>query len=496
MTEYRGPRPEVRGPAEDRTNVADRQGSSHLAPRASDLGPRASTPQRAAIEVSRASKIYRRYSHRKQFATLKSALLSRSLIKNLQPDETFTALNDVTLTVPKGRTLGVIGRNGSGKSTLLKLVAGITKPSTGTVKVDGRISALIELGAGFHPEISGRENVFINGIMLGLTKREIARRFDEIVEFAEMREFIDAPVKTYSSGMYMRLGFAVAIHVDPDVLLVDEVLAVGDEGFTHKCLDKFAEFKRRGKTILLVTHSLGLVERFCDEALWLDAGRVRGSGDPKRIVGAYITDVQHREERELAASDAKARESAAAAIVSPDEPASAVLPDNPIETATAPGDMFQASEGRWGSREVEITGVTLAGSDGTGHVFRSGDPLDVRITLRAPLPIDDFVVGIGIFNAQGVCCYGTNTAIEDLAPEHLSGDAEVVFSIASLDLVEGTYKLDVAVHKIDGYPYDYHRLLYTFRVKSRAKDVGIYRPRHTWRFTGDVRFKSRERDDE
>ena len=172
----------------------------------------------------------------------------------------------------QGRTLGVIGRNGSGKSTLLKLVAGITKPSTGTVEVNGRISALIELGAGFHPEISGRENVFINGIMLGLSKREITKRFDEIVEFAEMKDFIDAPVKTYSSGMYMRLGFAVAIHVDPEVLLVDEVLAVGDEGFTHKCLDKFAEFKRRGKTILLVTHSLGLVERFCDEALWMDGG--------------------------------------------------------------------------------------------------------------------------------------------------------------------------------------------------------------------------------
>ena len=164
-------------------------------------------------------------------------------------------------------------------------MAGITKPTTGTVKVQGRISALIELGAGFHPEISGRENVFINGIMLGLSKREVARRFDEIVEFAELEEFIDAPVKTYSSGMYMRLGFAVAIHVDPDILLVDEVLAVGDEGFTHKCLDKFGEFKRRGKTILLVTHSLQLVERFCDEALWLDSGRIRGAGDPRRVVG-------------------------------------------------------------------------------------------------------------------------------------------------------------------------------------------------------------------
>src|SRR5438309_11770507 len=252
-----------------------------------------------AITLDHVTKIYRRYSGR-QFATLKSALLQRSILRDLQPSETFPALTDVSFTVPKGSTYGVIGRNGSGKSTALKLVAGITKPSSGTVQVDGRISALIELGAGFHPEISGRENVFINGIMLGLTKREVARRFDEIVEFAELQQFIDAPVKTYSSGMYMRLGFAVAIHVDPDVLLVDEVLAVGDEGFTHKCLDKFGEFKRRGKTILLVTHSLGLVERFCDEALWLDAGKVRGAGDPKRVVGAYLTAVEQGEEQLMA----------------------------------------------------------------------------------------------------------------------------------------------------------------------------------------------------
>src|SRR3954471_7074146 len=225
-----------------------------------------------AIELTNVTKVYRRYARKKQFATLKSALLKGSLIQDLQPDEKFPALQGVSFAVTAGQTYGIIGRNGSGKSTALKVVAGITKPTSGTVAVQGRISALIELGAGFHPEISGRENVFINGIMLGLTKKEITRRFDEIVEFAELEAFIDAPVKTYSSGMYVRLGFAVAIHVDPDVLLVDEVLAVGDEGFTHKCLDKFAEFKRRGKTILLVTHSLGMVERFCDDAVWLDAG--------------------------------------------------------------------------------------------------------------------------------------------------------------------------------------------------------------------------------
>jgi ABC-type polysaccharide/polyol phosphate transport system ATPase subunit len=447
-----------------------------------------------AIEVLHASKVYRRFSNKRQFATLKSALLSRSLIRDLRPDETFPAIQDVTFTVPAGRTLGVIGRNGSGKSTMLKLVAGITKPTSGTVRVNGRISALIELGAGFHPEISGRENVFINGIMLGLTKREIAKRFDEIVEFAELKDFIDAPVKTYSSGMYMRLGFAVAIHVDPDVLLVDEVLAVGDEGFTHKCLDKFAEFKRRGKTILLVTHSLAMVERFCDEALWLDRGRMQGMGDPKRIIGAYITDVEAAEEEQLAAADAKAQESSAQ-VISPDEPATAVLPDHPVETAEAPADMFRATEGRWGSREVEITDVMFSGEDGErGHVFHSGERLDIRIRLRAPLPIDDFVLGIGLFNAEGVCCYGTNTSLEDYRSERIHGDAEAVFTVDSLDLVEGTYKLDVAVHKLDGYPYDYHRLLYTFRVKSRTKDVGIYRPRHTWRFSGEIRLSRTDGD--
>src|SRR6187401_1430630 len=381
-----------------------------------------------AIELINVTKVYRRYARKKQFATLKSALLKGSLIQDLQPDEKFPALQGVSFKVAAGQTFGLVGRNGSGKSTALKLVAGITKPTSGIVRVRGRISALIELGAGFHPEISGRENVFINGIMLGLSRREIQQRFDEIVEFAEMKEFIDAPVKTYSSGMYMRLGFAVAIHVDPEVLLVDEVLAVGDEGFTHKCLDKFGEFKRRGKTILLVTHSLGMVERFCDEALWLDAGRIKGSGDPKRIVGAYITDVERQEERELAATDARARETASGSVVSPDEPASAVLPDNPVETATGPADMFRATEGRWGSREVEITDVTLVGADGqAAHVFQSGERLDLRIRLRAPLAVDDFVVGVGIFNAEGVCCYGTNTSIEELAAERLSGDAQATF---------------------------------------------------------------------
>jgi ABC-type polysaccharide/polyol phosphate transport system ATPase subunit len=436
----------------------------------------------AAITLAGVTKIYRRYGGR-QFSTLKSALLSGDIVRHLRPSETFAALQDVSFDVPRGATFGVIGRNGSGKSTALKLVAGITKPTSGSVTVSGRISALIELGAGFHPEISGRENIFINGIMLGLSKREIQRRFDEIVEFAELAEFIDAPVKTYSSGMYMRLGFSVAIHVDPDVLLVDEVLAVGDEGFTHKCLDKFGEFKRRGKTILLVTHSLGLVERFCDEAIWLDAGRKRAQGDPKRVVGAYITDVERQEERYLAASDAKARGEAG-------EIAAAAA--GPLDAGDAAANMFQAGEGRWGSGGVEISDVRLQNDEGqTTHVFHTGEPVRLRFAVEAARPVKDFVFGIGLFNAEGVCVYGTNTEIEDHVGDLLEGRAEVTLEIDSLDLVEGTYKLDVAVHRHDGAPYDYHRLLYTFRVKSRVQDVGIYRPRHAWQFSGNVRFKVR-----
>src|SRR6266508_750628 len=284
--------------------------------------------------------------------------------------------------------------------------------------------------------------------------------------------------------MYMRLGFAVAIHVNPDVLLVDEVLAVGDEGFTHKCLDKFAEFRRRGKTILLVTHSLTLVERFCDEALWLDSGQAMAHGDPKRVIGAYLTKVEEGEERLLARTSAKALENAGQGG---NEAQDGQESHEPPADPTA--NMFQATEGRWGSREVEIVDVAFLDAAGqASHVFHTGDAVSVRVKIRAAKAVDDFVFGFGLFNADGVCCYGTNTDLEEMRSEGLSGDAEATFSIDHLDLVEGTYKIDVAVHKRDGFPYDYHRLLYTFRVKSRTRDVGIYRPHHRWSFSPNVRF--------
>jgi len=419
------------------------------------------------IEVHDVRKTYRRHGRRRSFGTLKSAFLSgRGRV--VQPDVTFEALKGVSFEVGAGKTFGIIGRNGSGKSTMLKLIAGIAKPTSGSLSVRGRVSALIELGAGFHPEISGRDNVFINGMMLGLSKRQIADRFDEIVAFAELQEFIDEPVKTYSSGMYMRLGFSVAINVDPDVLLVDEVLAVGDEGFTHRCLDKFADFRRRGRTVLLVTHSLDLVSRLCDDALWLDHGRVRDHGDPRRVIDAYLMDVAAAENRALSV----ARDSVSVEAMTLDAP-----------------DMSNAAEGRWGSREAEILAVEFARNDGTtSHVFESGEHVAIQMRVRAHRPLQDFVFGVGLFSADGVCCYGTNTDIEGAQPAEFSGDGQVTFIIESLCVVAGTYKIDVAVHRRNGVPYDYHRQLYTIRVTSKVNDIGLVRPPHRWTFSSGIRI--------
>ena len=437
-----------------------------------------------AIEVRGVQKTYRRYGRRRQFGTLKSALLSGRFLSDLRPDDTFDALKGVSFDVVAGRTFGIVGRNGSGKSTMLKLIAGIGRPTAGTVTVLGRVSALIELGAGFHPEISGRDNVYINGMMMGLTKREVAARFDKIVAFAELEEFIDAPVKTYSSGMYMRLGFAVAVHVDPEVLLVDEVLAVGDEAFTHKCLDKFSEFRRRGRTVLLVTHTLDLVTRLCDEVLWLDDGVNRAQGDPRRVIDAYRLDVAKVEDRAL--GDA----AAAAGGDGSEEPSPQAQPDakvRPVETE--PSDLSKAVEGRWGSREVEIVAVEFVGASGQpAHVFPSSAPMEIRLQVQAHSPVTDLVFGVGIFNAEGVCCYGTNTDVDGAVSGAMSGHGEARFGIDRLDLVAGTYKVDVAVHRKNGAPYDYHRLLYTLRVTSPLKEAGIFRPPHRWDFSGGIRI--------
>jgi ABC-2 type transport system ATP-binding protein/lipopolysaccharide transport system ATP-binding protein len=417
-----------------------------------------------AIEVDNVSRIYQKYSARHRFQTFKSAMVKGNLIRAIKADELVTALDGVSFKVEKGRTLGLIGENGSGKSTMLKIVAGITKPSSGWVATNGKVSALIELGAGFHPEITGRENVFINGIMLGLSKKEITAKFDEIVRFAELEDFIDAPVKTYSSGMYMRLGFSVAINVNPEILLIDEVLAVGDASFIPKCLDRIDDFRRRKKTILFVSHDLATVEKICDRVVWLKNGRVAASGEPKRIVDAYLQDVTVKQEK---AFEKKSEVAAVATEIAAEE----------------------RRENRWGRREIEIRKVTLRNLQGQPkHVFSPDEGLVIEMDVAAPSPSKDFVFGVGIFNSQGVSCYGTNTNLEDLEPIRIGGEGRVEFRIEKLNLINGTYYLDVAVHKRDGYPYDYHQNLYSFLVSSSLKDVGVARLAHEWAFSPNIKI--------
>jgi lipopolysaccharide transport system ATP-binding protein len=414
------------------------------------------TPAEAAISLRNVSKRFRLRRGR-QVSTVKD-LFVRLFVGHGGPGlfsgEELWALHDITLTLGRGRMVGIIGSNGSGKSTLLKLLGGILKPTAGEVSVRGRVSALIELGAGFHPEFTGRENIYINGVLLGLSRAEIRARFDEIVGFAGLQAFIDSPVKTYSSGMYMRLGFAIAVTVDPDVLLIDEVLAVGDEAFQHRCVGKIQEFKARGKTIVLVSHDLGSIERLCDEAVWLDGGRLQAHGETRAVVGHYLDHVAREEARALGVEHAEAERTARA-----------------------------ESAARWGGREVELTRVHLSGRDGhERYLFETGEPCTVHLAFRAHRPVEDPVFGVGVFRKDGICCYGTNTALEGLTFGKLDGEGVIAMAIERLDLVEGEYLLDVAVHARDGRPYDYHSRLYAFAVRSRVRDTGVARLAHRWRF--------------
>jgi ABC-type polysaccharide/polyol phosphate transport system ATPase subunit len=416
-----------------------------------------------AIALDSVSKSYRLWGRRSQFATLKSALLKRDL--KLAPDASVVALRELSFSVHRGEAFGIIGRNGSGKSTILKLISGILKPTSGKVAVNGRIAALIELGAGFHPEITGRENIYINGIMLGLSRREIDQRFDKIVEFSGIKEFLDQPVKTYSSGMYVRLGFAVAVHVDPDILIIDEVLSVGDEEFSARCVAKIQEMKYRGVTLVFVTHQLDQVRTLCDRALWLDHGQLEAIGDPMRVVDAYLQEVSG---------------------VTPAAP-------EPVEEAPQPAEekKSETEEERWGSGEIVIKRIALTDHEGRELVaVGAGTPVVIDLDVDVRTPQDDFVFGIGLYHADGTCVYGTNTDIEGYAPQQIEGRVRVRFVIASLDLVAGTYRLDIAVHTRNGRAFDYRRNVLRIVVGSRVHDTGVYRPQHEWRFDGAVQFKT------
>jgi lipopolysaccharide transport system ATP-binding protein len=406
-----------------------------------------------AVLVEHATKLYRRYGARPG-GTMKSAFVGWRRGRAISGDGAVPALTDVSFEVRPGEVVGIVGPNGSGKSTLLKLLAGIVRPTSGRVEVRGRLAALLELGAGFHPEISGRENIEINGLLLGLTRRQIADRFDEIVRFAELEAFLDAPLKTYSSGMAVRLGFAIAAHSDPDILLVDEVLAVGDEAFAHRSLEKFAEFERAGKTILVVSHDLALVAERCRRAIWLDGGRLAADGPAAETVARY---------RDVVAAGEGARRLAA----------------GPETDAAA----------RIGSGVARIRAVRLLDADGEpAGTVRSGEPARLEMDVEAAAALSDFVFGFAVTTVSGEVVFGTNTELEGFAPGEFSGAARVALEIPALALAPGAYCVDAAVHARGGAPYDYRRDVLRFEVAGGPPAAGVWSPPRRWNFEGPIRW--------
>jgi len=410
----------------------------------------------AAVSVRGVSKRYRPAGRRRAVGSLKSALVSRRGAAG--PDSGVTALTGVSFEVAPGETVGIVGANGSGKSTLLKLLAGIIRPTEGEVVVRGRLAALLELGAGFHPELTGRENVEIAGLLLGLSRKEVAARFDAIVRFAELEEFLDSPLRTYSSGMAVRLGFSIAAHGDPDVLLVDEVLAVGDEAFAHRSLEKFSEFEKAGKTILLVSHDLSLVAERCGRAIWLDGGRIAADGPGRETVARY-------------------REAVAKA-------------EGEKRLGRAVSDSAPASVDSIGSGRARISAARVLDASGRpAGRLRSGEPAALEMDVRASETLTDFVFGFAISTVAGSVVFGSNTDLEGRRPLEFSGEGTVRLEIPAFALAPGIYSLDAAVHARDGAPYDYRRDLLRFEVTADASTAGVWSPERRWTFEGPIRWK-------
>jgi ABC-2 type transport system ATP-binding protein len=380
-----------------------------------------------AIAIDGVSKRFRLYHERA------TSLKERVIRFRVRADELW-ALRDVSSAIEEGSTLGLIGPNGSGKTTLLKIIAGILRPTSGTVTTRGRIAALLALGAGFHPELTGRENVYLNAAILGLSRQETERVFDDIVAFAELEEFIDNQVKFYSSGMYVRLGFAVAVHVDPAILLVDEVLAVGDISFQLKCLEKVEAFQREGRTIVFVSHSPELVARVCTRCLLLSKGAVAAQGEPHDVI---------RDFRRLMSRQ----------------------------------DVAYGWD--QGTREIEIVSSAIFGADGSeSGVFSPGDELIVQMDLKATRPVDDPVISFAVHDNQNEFMYGTNTDWRNARIARFEGKYRVQFVLKSLPFVQGRYYVTLGVHSRDSkVVYHLQEQRYSFDVLKGQENPGaVYIP--------------------
>ncbi len=400
--------------------------------------------EKPAVEIRNLRKRFKIYGDRGE------SLKDRMLSKSRRAFEYKEVLRDISFEVKKGEALALVGKNGCGKSTLLKLMSGILYPDSGQVIMNGRVSSLIELGAGFHPDMTGRENIYTNASIFGLSHKEIARKVDTIIEFSELEEFIDTPVRTYSSGMYMRLAFAVAIHVGADILLIDEILAVGDAAFQAKCFERLMEIKAEGTTICIVSHSMAQLERICDRTIWIDGGQIRMEGAPADVHPKYLEFMGQRM-RKPAAKKAEPEKDEA-------EQKSAR-----IESARL---LSQAGE------EIEN--------------FQTGDAVTLELTYSAQADAqgEEALVGLALYRADKTLCYGTNTDREHLKPLILREKGVIRCAFSPMNLTAGSYFLDVALRKLDMFAFDYVSAAVRFSVYDTIDETGVARLEHTWEFAG------------
>ena len=420
----------------------------------------------APIIVTALGKTFRRY-HPGRPRGIHEALAQG--VRWLRPVERFWGLRNVSFTVGAGRVAGVIGANGSGKSTLLRLVGGVGRPDTGQVAIRGRIGALLDLGAGFHPDLTGRENVLLAGILNGLTRRQVLERFDSIVAFAEVAPFIDNPLRTYSTGMAMRLAFATAVHTEPDILLIDEVLSVGDVAFQRKCRQRIVDFKTAGCTILLVSHSASLMQDLCDEVLWLNAGRLQAQGAAKDVLGQYLAHM--RDAGEPAAEDA-----AHGHVRLP--PGSAPQPT----VRTERGAELVLEESHFGSVELRITAVRILDTKGNAvSGLPSGQPMRLEISYSAPARVDAPLFRVRIFRTDGLLCCDLTSEVSAVSLSTIQGHGRIVMTIDRLDLNTAHYVIDVGCYAQDwAYAYDYRSSVSSFKVLGDSDSASVLNAPHRW----------------
>ena len=406
-----------------------------------------------AVDIHHVTKSFNLQQERYQ--TLRELFLKSLLFwkrKHLQP---FTALNDIHFSVPRGQSVGIIGENGSGKSTLLKLILGITPPTKGRIQVNGKMAALLELGAGFHPDLTGRENVFLNGAVLGIPQKVLKTKVEEIIDFAELRPFIDTPIKHYSSGMYVRLGFSIAVHINPDVLLVDEVLAVGDGAFQEKCKEKIREFQRNGKTIIIVSHDLGLIEKVCDRAILLNKSIQEMDDAALKTVKVYYQRImQQRMALQKEYQDVQ------------------VIPT-------------RKAGYRVGSGEIKITSVRILDQSGKEqYIFNPGDPLSLEISYDAPQEIEHPIIGLGWMNEEGVYLNGSNTQIRQMEMGKVKGKGLLRVTYPQFNFQQGKYLLSCGIYRnpiAEETAYDYHACLYSVFISlGQPGDEAVFHVPQTW----------------